>query len=513
MSRLARNVTYNLAGQGLVLLLSFIAVRFIFRRLGSDAFGIIQFSLVVTLVLTSALELGISSTTVREVSRHSDSEPDYVTRLIRTASLLYWVSGVVLLATVFLTAPLLVSSWIKVTTISPAAATTIIRILGVTAMVTLPRVLYASLIRGRQRMGLTNAIDVGTAALQQSGSLTLLLLGADVYIVAAWISIATVLGMLAYMMAVGRLLGWRGLVPGYSRDVVDRNMGFTGQMTAISVLSLLFSQADKVVVSKLLPVAEFGFYGFASTTASRATFVTGAISQAAFPSFSSLFHAGERAGLLLQYRKLQDLVTFGTLPVFAAIVFAALPVYGYVFTPSIARLLLVPTVFLALGSYLNSTLNIPYMLSLAVGKPEIATKQNFFALFIVMPVTVALVYAFGLPGAGFSWVFYHLFAYLYSVPRICRQCLEEEPWPWYGQVLKVLGLGALTYGVAWIILVVAGALTVIPLAIAYAAGSGLFLAGAYALAGSELKQTLQRLPELLAARRSELVPGPPDVST
>ena len=88
MSRLARNVVYNLTGQGLVLLLSFLAVRFIFRKLGSDAFGIIQFSLVVTLVLTSALDLGISSTTVREVSRHGETEPAYITRLIRTASLL-----------------------------------------------------------------------------------------------------------------------------------------------------------------------------------------------------------------------------------------------------------------------------------------------------------------------------------------------------------------------------------------------------------------------------------------
>jgi hypothetical protein len=157
---------------------------------------------------------------------------------------------------------------------------------------------------------------------------------------------------------------------------------------------------------------------------------------------------------------------------------------------------------------MNATLNVPYMLSLAVGRPDIATKLNLFALGAVLPVTVALVYAFGLPGAGFSWVFYHLFAYAYAVPRICRLCLEEEAWPWYGHVLRVLGLGALTYGVVWLVLVLTGSLTLVPIAIGYVAGSGLYLLGAYALMGAELKETLMRVPQMLAARPTEVLPGP-----
>lgn len=508
MSRLSRNVLYNLTGQGFVLLLSFVAVRFIFRNLGSDAFGIIYFSVVLSAVLTSALELGISSTTVREVSRSGDAEPRYIVDLIRTASLFYWVSGASLLVLIYVTAPLFVSHWINLTATDSATAASMIRILGVTAAVALPRVLYASLIRGKQRMGLTNGIDVVTAAVQQTGTLALLFLGAGVFIVVAWLSSIAVLCMLAYLVMAARIFGWAALVPGYSAYVVRKNLDFTAQMTVISVLSLVQSQADKVVVSKLLPVAVFGYYGFAATTASRATFVTGAISQAAFPAFSSRYHAGDKDGTFQQYRKLQDLVTFGTLPVFTGICFAALPVFGYVFTSQIAQRLLLPAAFLALGSYLNATLNVPYMLSLAVGRPDIATKLNLYALVIVLPVTAVLVYKFGLPGAGFSWVFYHLFAYAYAVPRICRECLEVEPWPWYGQVLRVLGLGGLTYGVAWVVLLMTGSFSTLALVLGYAVGSAGFLLGAYFLVGAELKTTLLRLPQMLALGRAEPLPGP-----
>ena len=44
-------------------------------------------------------------------------------------------------------------------------------------------------------------------------------------------------------------------------------------------------------------------------------------------------------------------------------------------------------------------------------------RLNLVALLVVTPVTAALVYAFGIPGAAFSWVFYHLFAYVYTVPQ------------------------------------------------------------------------------------------------
>src|SRR5213593_578504 len=105
MTRLTRSVMYNVTGQGLVLVLSLIAVRFIFRRLGDDVFGIIFFNITLTTVLSSALELGVSSTVVREVSSRLESGPDYVRTLVRTASTLYWAAGILLVVIIWITAP------------------------------------------------------------------------------------------------------------------------------------------------------------------------------------------------------------------------------------------------------------------------------------------------------------------------------------------------------------------------------------------------------------------------
>jgi O-antigen/teichoic acid export membrane protein len=502
VSRLFRNVLYNLAGQGLVVLLGFVAVKFIYSRLGQDIFGIIYFNQVLALVLTGALELGISSTTIREVSGHRDAEPVYISRLIRTASLFYWSVGVVIFAAIYLSAPWLVAHWINLTVTNPETATTLIRILGVNAAVALPKVLYASLFRGLQRMEINNSIDVGASALQQLGIVVLLPLGVKVFGVASWIAMSALLGTLAYTILAGRLFGWRSLVPGYFKDVVVRNLRFTGHMMSISVLTLIQTQADKVIVSKLLPVVDLGIYGFASATVGRATLVATSISGAAFPSLSSLFKTGDRAELFSQYRKLHDLISFGCIPIFAAIIFAALPAYGYLFSPSVAQRLLLPTIFLCVGYVMNAVLTMPYTLTLAMGRPQIASRLNLLAIFVVLPVTVVLIYWLGLVGAGLSWVFYHLFAYSYMVPRVCRECLEVPVLGWYAHFLKVAGTGGILYALAWWLIAVPTSFSIPGLAIAYVIASLVFVVAAYFMIGPELKTTVHALPGKLTLNRA-----------
>lgn len=501
MTRLTKNVIYNVIGQGLILIVSLIAVRFIFRRLGDDVFGIIFFNLTLTAVLTRVLELGVSSTIVREVSGVFESEVTYIRDLIRTASLVYWTAGLVLVGVIWITAPLLVTQWVNLKTLDPDTAATLLRILSVLALVALPKGLYTSLFRGRQMMGLNNAIDVGTALAQQTGILLLLVAGGTVYMVAGWISVSAALGIIAYVLVAGRLFGWRALVPSFSSYVAKRNAAFTGNMSLSSVAALVNSQAAQVIVSKLLPIGEFGFYGFASSTVNRATFITGAVAQAAFPSFSNLYRAENRSALLTQYRKLQDMLCYGTVPLFAGVCFAALPVYAYVFNTAAAWLLLIPTVLLSLGTFMNGTTSIPYMLSIAVGRPDIGLKTNLLAMVIVLPITALLIYRVGLVGAGLSWVVYNVVLYVYMIPRICRNCLHTPTLDWFAHVGKVFAVSAATYGIAWIAIVVPSGYSLVGCVIGYAVATIAFGAAALFLIGPDLKSTIRSLPSTMRLAR------------
>jgi len=339
-------------------------------------------------------------------------------------------------------------------------------------------------------MEFNNAIDVGGTVLTQGGVVAILLLHGTFQSVVFWIALSAVLTVASYIVVAARLFGPVALVPYYSAGVVRRNLGFGLHMVAISTLSMVFTQGTQLILSTLLTISQFGFYGFLNNLTARAAFVSGAIAQAAQPSLNKLVSLGEFAAFQSQFRKLQDLVSFGSAPIFALIPFASPPLLSYLFSPSVADSLLLPATFLSLGFYMNAMLVVPFIASLAVGRPQIATQSNLVALVVVLPVTAALVITFGLAGAAFSWVFYHIFAYVYQIPRYSRQCLRMPTREWYARLLRVSVTIAVSYGLAWAILSVVHASSVLALALAFLAATIVYLVGAYRLVGPELRASV-----------------------
>jgi len=503
MTKLSKNIIYNLLGQGLLLILSFVAVRCVFRQLGNEVLGLIYFVSAMNLIIIGAVEMGLSSTTVREISGHLPNELAYVQDLIRTASSFYWGGYLLLTVGTYCLAPFLAAKWINLKSLDLATATLALRVMGIGTLLVFPVTFYTSVLQGLQRMEFNNLIDVATVALRQFGTIVVVVQGGRLLHIACWYGACSVLSVLAYIAICAHFLSFRSLVPGFSVSVVRRNFPYSSKMAVVSFLAMIHNQADRAIVSKLLPMGIFGYYALASNTVARGTMLTSSVSLAAFPAFSALFKGGDRRALMSQYWKLQDLLCYALVPLFAAIPFAAGPLFSYLLNADAARMLLLPTTFLCVGFYMHGTLNVPYFLSLAVGRPGIPARLNLYALFAVLPGTIILVRFFGLNGAGLSWVLYHIFAYAYAVPRICSECLGIASWKWYVHVLKIFLLAWLTYGGAWIALRSIGAHSIASLALGYTAGSLAFLGLACLFMGDELRASLHQLPAALRARALE----------
>lgn len=497
-SRIFRNGALNLIGQGVVLLVNLFASRFLFTHLGSDAFGIVMFSLLLNTVVVSALELGVSTTVVREVAASYDTDRSYAVSVIRFAGLVYWMAAVVIAGSIFLLAPVLVGRWIHLGTMSVNEASTVLRIIAIGAAFTLPRTLYSSLFRGRQRMEFNNIIDPATAITQQAGLALVLWFHADIVGVSFWLAISSCFAAVAYYLAATRMFGWRSLLPGYSAMALRHNRRFALHMFAVTVLSTVHTQSDKLIVSKFMSVSDFGLYAFAAGLPARAGVVTTAISQASFPSLAELFRNNARSRMMQQYRKIEETVNFGTLPMFAAVAFAALPIFARVFNNQVGAMLVAPTVLLCVGWYMNSALSVPYMLSVAMGKPELTVRTNTVGIFVLLPLTVALVYEFGLVGAGLSWIAYHIFAYVYFVRMVCTECLNTSPWRWYLGVAKAFGLGAVAYGGPALVVSAGNPYDPVGSAVGFGVGTVLYLAGSYVLIGPEMRLVIRSIPSRVA---------------
>jgi O-antigen/teichoic acid export membrane protein len=500
MTKLSRNVVYNLVGQALLLAMNFVAVRYVFGRLGDDAVGIIYFSLALNAALCTLLDMGVSTILVREISSHIKGDPGYVRALTRSAVFLATVAVAVLMIAVILAAPALVHRWVRLRDTEPAVAITAMRMLGAGATLILLQRLLSSIVRGIERMEWSNIIDVVTLALQQLGTIVLVVVHGGIVAVACWYAACYAASIVAYVIVVSRLLSWRMLVPRYSQEAVKKNLGYGASMTWISVLSMVHIYADKAFLSKLLPLGQLGTYGFSYTLVSKTSMLTEALAQAVLPRFSFLAAAGDSAMLKRQYDKAQDAACASSVPLLAGIVFAAVPGLTMLFDANIATALRLPIVLLCLGAYLHTTLVIPYYLSLACGRPDISVRANVWALMATVPATGLLIYWFGLVGAGASWIVYNAFVGTLVMPSISADCLGLAWTRWSRHTFKFLGWGVVSYATAWCVVGWLGARTVLELAVAYLGATVVFAIGAYRMLGDDIREVLGRWSAYLGTR-------------
>lgn len=506
MSRLSKNIVYNLGGQLSVVIFGLFAVKFIFSDLGADALGIIYFTSMVNALILVVLDLGISATTNREISTYNDTEPDYVRDLIRTGSFFYWTAFAILAVAMYLLAPFFVYKWIHLKTLDSNSAIYVLRILGIASLFALPQSLYVNIFKGIQRMEFNNMVNVAFTIFRQFGTILILAIGGNLYHVIYLYAASFILPIITYILIATRFFPFISFIPGYFKHVAKRNIAFASKLIVQTLLLAVYQQLDKLIISKMLPISVLGFYSFAYGNARKAAIVQNSIAVAAYPSFSSLYGKKDRKQLSRQYKLLQDIICFGNAIIMGVIPFVVLPLFSYLFTPSVGKLLLLPTVLITIGLYINGTIRLPFILSISMGKPEIGIKNDSLSLLVVFPLSIFLIYKFGLIGAGLAIISRYLFAYVYAIPRYARECLGVKPMEWFVHVGRIFLLILLSYGSPWIVLAFQGNFSLVALTVAYLSGTILFVIGTFFLMGNELRQTLQtHFPRLGFFKKVEIV--------
>ncbi|MCE9550576.1 MAG: oligosaccharide flippase family protein [Betaproteobacteria bacterium] len=449
MSQLKKNILSNFLGQSALILIGFVSFKYVYTSLGEDGLGIIYFSLMLSTLLTAALDLGMTKTTMRELAGYQATDSAYVTKLLQTFSTAYWLAYLLLSLVFALSVPLIIGSWVKLTTMSPSLAGHVLLIIGTSSLLAIPKAFLSSICVGFQRMHINNSINVFVAILQQAGIIILLARGGDIISVAYWIAATNVLNVLVYLSFVSSFVPPGALLPKVSTDVIRKVKDYSVIMAWISLLAVIYKQFDKLLISMLLPIGVLGIYSFAYMTVTKLTLITDAIAQAIFPVFSELEYQQNQTKSHQRFFALQDLLTFGLAPLFALMVFLTLPVFTFLMDKTKAEALLLPMLFLSIGFYLNGALRLLSTYVSASGKPIYIIRSILLLLIVVSPITVLLIREFGMSGAAFSWVVTSVVNACYLVPNVYQKELHKTVGAWLRPIITVTVMVCITYLPAW----------------------------------------------------------------
>ena len=202
-------------------------------------------------------------------------------------------------------------------------------------------------------------------------------------------------------------------------------------MTAFTISALLFTTIDKILLSKLLTLSDFGYYTLAVTVASSLLMLVGPITTAFYPKFCELYAKYDEDGLVNSFHKGSQMVSVvvgsaAIVLIYFVEVFLQLWTQDLDLASRLGGLLRL----LLFGNLIGSLTWIPYQMQLAHGWTSLSVYLNSAAAIIIAGLMLWLVPSLGMFGAayilllvGFAYNF--LLAYL-----MFRKIMVREKWRW-----------------------------------------------------------------------------------
>jgi len=446
MTSVKRNIIANFLGSAWSALMGLAFVPLYIHYLGMEAYGLIGV-FVLLQAWMALLDMGLTPTFSREMARFKAARhtPQSIRDLVRSFELVYALIAAAIAVTVMLGAPLLATRWLMVEQLPTATVTDALSITGGVIAVRWLAGLYRGAIIGLQRQVWLNICIAIFSTLR----------GLGVIVVLAWVSptiqaFFVYQGLLFGLEAIALGLQMRRLLPTpphparFRWHSLRQVWRFAAGMTTIAILATLLTQVDKLLLSKLLPLTDFGYYTLAGTVAGALYLMVMPIVNVVRPRLTELVARGDTGKLTESYHQFSQMLALTLVPV--ALVLSVFSDHVLLLwtrnldtTAAVAPLVSL----LVLGTTMNGLMNIPYALQLAYGKTRFAIWSNAIAVVVLVPSVYMGVSIYGAIAAASIWVLLNLGYVTIALPVMHRTLLPGEKWRWYGHDVLAPTISAL----------------------------------------------------------------------
>lgn len=446
-----RNLIASYVSQGWVALMGVAFVPLYIRYLGIEAYGLIGAFAVLYSILV-ILDFGISPTLMREVSRftgggYSASE---IRDLLRSAEVIAFTIAAMVLLCLWAASGWLAVHWFKAGKLDPETVADAVKAMGLVASLRFVESIYRGCITGLQRLTLLSSLNAVAATLRGLGAVAILaFVSNSVGAFFLWQAAVSILSLALLITATYASLP-RGEHAARPSLQAIRGVGtFASGMIVITILSMGLTQVDKLVLTKLLPLSDFGRYSLAALVAVSLEMLAEPAFRSFGPQFSKLHAAGDEAGFTRLYHQAAQLISIMAGSAAVVLIIFAKPFLAlWTQNPQLAGQTAPLLQVLALGYLLNLSVSTAYYAQLAHRWTGLVIRVNVIAISIVVPMLLWVVPQYGAIGAAWVWTALNAAYFIVIVHFMHRRILRQEKWRWYAtDVFMPVAAAAIAAGV------------------------------------------------------------------
>src|SRR5208283_4086584 len=224
------------------------------KFLGIEAYGLMGIFAMLQAWLV-LLDMGMKPTLSREMARYTVGahSPQYIRDLLRSVEVIAVIIAALVTLFIWLAATWLATRWLKPQALPPAEVARALALMGAVMGFRFIEDVYAATMVGLQRQVLDNAVTISTATLRALGAVCVLAyIAPTIEAFFVWQGVVSLITVAVYGQIVYRSLPASPLSGRFSIRAVADIWRFAAGMTLISLLALLLTQIDKILLSRIL---------------------------------------------------------------------------------------------------------------------------------------------------------------------------------------------------------------------------------------------------------------------
>lgn len=412
--------------------------------MGISAYGLVGFFAMLQ-AWFNLLDLGLTPTISRETSRLVAGDLRAITyrRLVNVMEIFFYLTALVGALIIFFLAGYISNEWLKVEALDVEDVVLSIQAMSVAIGLRWCSGFYRGIISGASRLVWLSGFNSIIATLR------------FIFIVPVFIYVGTSAPVfflyqliIAFFELAGLILySYWAIIPKKSNalGIIDfgdlkRALKLSLGLAFTSIVWAIVTQTDKLILSKYISLADYGYYTLAVMAAGGVSIVSAPITTALIPKLAELEAVKDYKKLIETYRNSTQMVVVFSGSVAITMAFQAKNLI-YVWTGN-SELASASSGILALYAIGNGLLSIaafPYYLQLAKGNVRLHIYGNVIFTIGYLPAIIYFSIKWGAIGASFIWMMMNLISLFGWLPLVHNKFAKGINIKWYLEdVLKIV---------------------------------------------------------------------------
>lgn len=433
-----KNIISSYASQFYVVFSGIVVLPFYISWLGAESYGLVGFFAMLQAIF-SLLDLGLTPTISRETSRYNAgklSSLEFI-RVYRAMAIIFIVFSFCGGFLLFILSEPIALKWLDINTLSEKEVVFSIQVMAVCIALRWLCGLYRGVIQGFELIIWLSKFNVFISTLRFIAVFPVMyFFGADINVFFIHQLLTAVVEFsVIFFKAKSKIssvkvkhvdkVGWK-------IQAIKPYISFSLSIALSSGLWIVVTQSDKLLMSKLLSLEEYGYFTLAVLVANGIMMLSSPLSLSLMPRLAYLAAANNKSDFLRVYSSSTRIIS--VISSSLGLVFFFFPreiIFIWTGDMELADSTGHLLKYYAAGYAFLSLSAFPYYLQYALGSMKLHVLGTILYLLILLPLMLVFVDCYGSVGAGYAWLFINLLYFLFWTAFVHSRFIKGEHFKWF----------------------------------------------------------------------------------